>query len=93
MNNMLNAEESAPQRERWLVVMGFPLALGTKGRFSPITIETKAASGLVRVKLDYMNTEATFFVLDKPSIGGYSGAPVFLMPWPVASGAALSYLW
>lgn len=90
--DMLNPDETAPKRERPLVVMGFPLALGTSGRFSPITVETKSASGLLRVKQPNANIEATFFVLDKPSIGGYSGAPVFLMPWPYADSAALSMI-
>jgi hypothetical protein len=90
--DMLNSDETAPKRERPLVVMGFPLALGTTGRFSPLTVEAKAASGLLRVKQPSANTEATFFVLDKPSIGGYSGAPVFLMPWPYADSAMLSMI-
>ena len=90
--DMLNSEEIAPQRERQLVVMGFPLALGTTGRFSPLTVEAKAASGLLRMKRFDTNTEATFFVLDKPSIGGYSGAPVFLMPWPYADSASLKFI-
>jgi hypothetical protein len=30
--DMLNSDETAPKRERPLVVMGFPLALGTTGR-------------------------------------------------------------
>jgi hypothetical protein len=46
----------------------------------------------LRAKQPNANTEATFFVLDKPSIGGYSGAPVFLMPWPYADSAALSMI-
>jgi hypothetical protein len=87
--DMLNSDETAPQRERPLVVMGFPLALGTTGRFSPLTVEAKAASGLLRLKRPDTNTEATFFVIDRPSIGGYSGAPVFLMPWPYSDDAML----
>ncbi len=89
--DMLKAEEAAPQRERPLVVMGFPLALGTKGRFSPLTVEAKAASGLLRMNRFDTDTEATFFVLDKPSIGGYSGAPVYLMPWPYSDGPGLTF--
>ena len=46
---MVQSEEKSPQRERPLVVMGFPLALGTTGRFSPITSEAKPASGLLRL--------------------------------------------
>ena len=90
--DMINSEETAPKRERHLVVMGFPLALGTTGRFSPVTVETKAASGLLRVKPPGARAEVTLFVLDKPSIGGYSGAPVFLMPWPFADSASLNMI-
>jgi len=88
--NMLISDEIAPQRERPLVVMGFPLALGTKDRFSPITVESKSASGLLKLNRFDTNTEASFFVLDKPSIGGFSGAPVFLMPWPYSDGPRLT---
>jgi len=37
-----------------------------------------------------MEIEQTFFLLDKPSIGGFSGAPVFLMPWPFTDSPALT---
>jgi hypothetical protein len=50
------------------------------------------ASGLLRVKLPNAKTEITLFVLDKPSIGGYSGAPVFLLPWPYADSAMLKMI-
>lgn len=42
--DMIMSDEIAPQRERPLVVMGFPLALGTKERFSPITGESAESS-------------------------------------------------
>ena len=88
-DDMIEPEESAPQRERPLVVMGFPLALGTVGRFSPITSEAKTASGLLRLNRFDNKKEATFFVLDKPSIGGFSGAPVYLMPGAYFNGAVM----
>jgi hypothetical protein len=90
--DMLFSDEAAPQRERPLVAMGFPLTLGTGDRFSPITVEAKAASGLLRLNRLDTNTEATFFVLDKPSIGGYSGAPIYLMPWPYSDSASLKFI-
>jgi len=89
--NSIAADESAPRRERPVMVMGFPLALGTIGRFSPVTSEAKPASGLLRVPRGDTKKEATFFVLDKPSIGGFSGAPVFQMPGPFASDGALVF--
>lgn len=85
------ADESAPRREQSVMVMGFPLALGTTGRFSPLTSEAKPASGLIRSPRFDTKKEATFFVLDKPSVGGFSGGPVFLMPGPFASGGALVF--
>lgn len=87
----ISAEETVPQRERPVVVMGFPLALGTTGRFSPLTSEAKPASGLLRYPRFDTKKEATFFVLDKPSIGGFSGGPVFLTPGPFASGGAMVF--
>ncbi|MGA6828306.1 S1 family peptidase [Nitrospira sp. NS4] len=88
---LLAPEEGAPQRERPVTVMGFPLALGTAGRFSPITSEAKPASGLLRLFSPDIKKEATFFVLDKPSIGGFSGGPVFQMPEPFASSGGLVF--
>ncbi|MDP1945911.1 MAG: serine protease [Nitrospirota bacterium] len=88
---LLASEESAPERERPVTVMGFPLALGTTGRFSPITSEAKPASGLLRIFSPDIKKEATFFVLDKPSIGGFSGGPVFQMPGPFASSGGLVF--
>jgi hypothetical protein len=85
------ADEIAPRREQPVMVIGFPLALGTIGRFSPITSEAKPASGLLRLFNQEMKKEGTFFVLDKPSIGGFSGGPVFLMPGPYASGGAMVF--
>lgn len=84
-------DESAPRREQPVMVMGFPLELGTTGRFSPLTSEAKPASGLLRYPRFDTKKEATFFVLDKPSIGGFSGGPVFLMPGPFASGGAMVF--
>ena len=79
---LLPSQEAAPARELFITVMGFPLALGTAGRFSPITSEARAASGLLRLGRFDTGRLATFFILDKPSIGGFSGAPVFLLPQP-----------
>jgi hypothetical protein len=79
---LLPSQEVAPARELFITVIGFPLALGTVGRFSPITSEARAASGLLRIARFDTGRLATFFILDKPSIGGFSGAPVFLLPQP-----------
>ncbi|MDH4081268.1 MAG: serine protease [Nitrospira sp.] len=88
---MIDSAETAPVRERTVTVMGFPLRLGTTGRFSPITSDGKPASGLLRILRADNKKEATFFLLDKPSIGGFSGGPVYLLSAPYASGGALVF--
>lgn len=71
------SSEVAPSRETQLTVIGFPKSLGVEERFSPLTLTTNASSGLLRLPLFDTGTKATFFVLQAPGIGGYSGAPVF----------------
>lgn len=67
----------APSRELPLTVVGFPLGLGTEGYFSPLTLQTKASSGLLQLDRFDTGKPATFFICENPSIGGYSGAPCF----------------
>ncbi len=74
---LLRGEESAPPRFLTLTVLGFPLALGVSGKFSPISRETKAASDLLTTNRGDTKKPALFFVTQDPSIGGFSGAPVF----------------
>ena len=62
-----------------LVVIGFPLGLGVQNKFSPLRRETHASSGLIDLPRADTKQVATFFVLQDPSIGGYSGAPVFIL--------------
>lgn len=86
----------APPRERPLTVIGFPLGLGvlftgTEGKISAITKETRAASGLLTLPRADTKKPSEFFVLDSPSVGGFSGAPVFIMPATFSTGAALSF--
>jgi hypothetical protein len=80
--DLFAAQLGTPIRERTVTVMGFPLQLGTETNFSPITSEAKTASGLVRLYSSKIKRESTFYVLDKPSIGGFSGGPAYLLPTP-----------
>jgi hypothetical protein len=86
----------APSRERPLTVVGFPLGLGVLftgpgGKISAITKESKAASGLLTLQRADTKTPSEFFVLDSPSVGGFSGAPVFILPAAFSKGAGLSF--
>jgi hypothetical protein len=77
---LIMEDEEAPPRYRDLIVIGFPLKLGIKGRFSPITKESKASSGLLPLNRFDNGKEATFFLLSDPSVAGFSGAPVLYKP-------------
>jgi hypothetical protein len=82
--DLLTKALAAPGRQTPLTAMGFPLSLGIGDRFSPLTREAKCASGLLTLGDPELGGKlATFFVLDAPSIEGFSGSPVFT--WPLIS--------
>jgi len=72
-SELLVGKLSVPSRETPLLVMGFPLGLESSTYFSPWSRQTHAASGL----LEEPGKNCVFFVLEDPSVGGYSGAPCF----------------
>jgi hypothetical protein len=79
----LTARPLPPSRDITLVAMGYPLGLGSKGFVSPLTFETKAASGFITLKRFDTRRDATFILLQSPSISGLSGGPVFDVGRPV----------
>ena len=70
-------QKSSPSRDTELTAIGFPLGLGSKGHYSPLTFRTFASSSLITLNRADTKTPADFFVLENPSVGGYSGGPVF----------------
>lgn len=86
---ILSAKLEAPSRDQPLTTIGFPLGLGVQEKFSPISRDSKPASGLVTFARFDTKQPATFYLLDSPSIGGFSGAPVFSMPGAFSSGGGL----
>lgn len=66
-----------PNRDLILTSVGFPFLPGASGYFSPLTFESKASSGFLTLERSDTHTPCTFFILQDPSIGGYSGCPVF----------------
>lgn len=68
--------KGAPNRDLFLTSIGFPFGLGIQGYFSPLTFESKASSGLLTFPRADTPTLQTFFALENPSVGGYSGCPV-----------------
>ena len=74
---MICSTQDPPDRDTHLTSIGFPLGLGTTGFFSPLTFESKASSALVTLPRVDTKRLSPFFILQDPSIGGYSGGPVY----------------
>jgi len=75
--HLLSGRPLPPSRDVPLAVMGYPLGLGATGYVSPLSLETKAASGFITLRRFDNRKMATFILLQDPSIGGLSGGPVF----------------
>ncbi len=73
----LNTTITSPSRDAYLTAVGFPHGLGTTGRFSPFTFRSHASSALITLSRFDANTPSDFFTLENPSVGGYSGGPIF----------------
>lgn len=75
----VNDTEKMPSRDDELTVIGFPNGLGVQGKFSPLTFRSYAASDTLTLNRADTQTPSDFFCLENPSVGGYSGGPVFDM--------------
>lgn len=75
--DMIDTSKNALSRNTQLTIIGFPLGLGADGYFSPLTYRTFPSSGLITLNRFDTKTPQTFIILENPSIGGYSGGPVY----------------
>lgn len=73
----LNTTGSTPSRDAELTSVGFPHGLGATGKFSPFTFRSHASSSLITLPRSDTKMPADFFTLENPSVGGYSGGPIF----------------
>lgn len=73
----MNLEQVVVSRDFELTSIGFPHGLGVEGMFSPFSFRSYASSGFVTLSRADTNTLSVFFCLENPSVGGYSGCPVF----------------
>ena len=72
-----NLEENSVSRDCELTSVGFPNGLGVSGKFCPLTFRSYASSSLLTLNRADTKTPCDFFCLENPSVGGYSGCPVF----------------
>jgi len=90
--SLLEKAKEAPNRNMTITMLGFPLRLGTREHFSPISRETKAASGLVEILIPDIKKTVICFITQDPSVGGFSGAPVFDLKLPYSSEKAALHM-
>ena len=85
----------APARSQPLTTIGFPLGLGVSispgSKISPISKESKTASDLLTLLRFDTKTPSEFFILDSPSVGGFSGSPVFVLPAVYSKGSSMVF--
>ncbi len=75
----INDSSTPASRDDELTVIGFPQGLGVQGKFSPLTFRSYASSAFLTLPRADTKTLSDFFCLENPSVGGYSGGPVFDM--------------
>ena len=75
----INDSNTPASRDDELTVIGFPHGLGVQGKFSPLTFRSYASSAFLTLPRADTQTPSDFFCLENPSVGGYSGGPVFDM--------------
>jgi hypothetical protein len=82
-SGFLESVTNRPSRDYVITIVGFPLGEGW-GReageeFAPLTRRTRASSGFI--------AGGTLFLLEDPSVEGYSGAPVFDLAEPISTAS------
>lgn len=69
-----------PNRTREVTCVGFPLQIGFRNNFSPITKSSRPSSGFIEINDPERNQMREYFLLEDPSTPGFSGSPVFEFP-------------
>lgn len=76
-------QKTPVSRDFELTSVGFPNGLGASGMFSPLTYRSYASSSFITFNRADTQTPSEFFLLENPSMGGYSGCPVFDLSYMV----------
>lgn len=76
--NQIDVSSTPLSKDVELTTIGFPLGLGAIGaRFSPLSYRTYAAAPSITLPRFDNKVQCDFIILELPSIGGYSGGPMF----------------
>jgi hypothetical protein len=88
--DFITSKPITPSRSIRLTTIGFPLSLGIGKTVSPITRESMAASGPLDLPRFDNKKISPFFLLQDPSVGGFSGSPVFDLRLPIMQPNAIA---
>lgn len=76
--NQIDISTNPVSKDVELTTIGFPLGLGAVGaKFSPLSYRTYAAAPSITLPRFDNQVQCDFIILELPSIGGYSGGPMF----------------
>lgn len=76
--NQIDISNNLISKDIELTTIGFPLGLGAIGaKFSPLSYRTYAAAPSITLPRFDNQVPCDFIILELPSIGGYSGGPMF----------------
>lgn len=89
--NHINLEKKCVSRDVELTTIGFPCGLGMQTKFSPLTFRSYSASSFISIGRGQNQVQSEVFCLENPSVGGYSGAPVFDLGYSVVNGQISIY--
>ena len=70
-------------RDIELTCVGFPNGMGALGKFTPFTFRSYFSSNLIQLLRADTKTASNFLCLENPSVGGYSGGPIFDLGYQV----------
>lgn len=83
----IDLSENPISKDVELTIIGFPLGLGsTSVKFSPLTYRTYISSPSITLARFDNNTPCDFVILELPTIGGYSGGPLFDLGYVIHGG-------
>ena len=75
--NHIETDINIVSRDDELTCVGFPNGYGVSGKFTPFTFRSYLSSNIIELLRADTKTPSEFLCLENPSVGGYSGGPIF----------------
>lgn len=85
--NQIETNSVSLSKDIELTTIGFPLGLGASGsKFSPLSFRTFVAAPMITLARFDNAKPCDFIILELPSVGGYSGGPLFDLGYVIHGG-------